>query len=143
MTNPPPPKSLPTTGSGRPADRRPDHGTSGGMDEDGRQAVLSARRSDPHPTGQARRGKYASEDPTPEQPGIRIYAPPIYRSHDDRARWWLRCAEPPTAAYACRCGLTDSARGEHAVKALITDYETHKATCTGPHAAPSEGRTAA
>ncbi|MEU2606839.1 hypothetical protein [Streptomyces albus] len=108
-----------------------------------RQGVLSALRSDPHPPGQARRGKYASEDPTPEQPGIRIYAPPIYRSHDDRARWWLRCAEPPTAAYACRCGLTDSARGEHAVKALIADYETHKSTCTGPPAAPSEGRIAA
>ncbi|WP_406517565.1 hypothetical protein [Streptomyces sp. NBC_00134] len=70
-----------------------------------------------------------SPDPTPAQPGIRISAAPIYRHHDDRARWYLQTATAPTAACACRCGYTDTARGAEAVAALATSYKEHRAAC--------------
>lgn len=83
-----------------------------------------------------------SADPTPDRPGIRIYAPPVYRTHDDGARWSKRYGDTPTAAYACPCGQTGTATGPRTVAALVTEYETHKATCTG-EATLSQGRNAA
>ncbi|MFG2453224.1 hypothetical protein ACGFSG_27995 [Streptomyces sp. NPDC048512] len=84
-----------------------------------------------------------SADPTPGRPGIRIYAAPIYRSHRDGARWSLRHAETPNAAYSCGCGLVRTARGARAVAALAADYETHKQLCTTAPAPVAEGRHAA
>ncbi|MEU8944020.1 hypothetical protein [Streptomyces sp. NPDC048489] len=84
-----------------------------------------------------------SADPTPERPGIRIYAAPVYRSHWDRARWSLRHADTPNAAYACACGLVRTAHGARAVAALAADYETHKQLCTTAPAPVAEGRHAA
>ncbi|PKW05587.1 hypothetical protein SAMN05428944_7387 [Streptomyces sp. 1222.5] len=82
-------------------------------------------------------------DPTPEQPGIRIYAPPVYRDHYDGARRSTRTAHAPTAAYACTCGQTGTARGADKVTVLIAEYSAHKAACTGEPAPILEGRTAA
>ncbi|MFD3476990.1 hypothetical protein [Streptomyces sp. NPDC058695] len=84
-----------------------------------------------------------SSDPTPEQPGIRIYAPPVYRHHYDGARWSKRHGDTPTAAYACGCGEADSAVGPESVAALLSDYEAHKSACTGTSTATQEGRAAA
>jgi hypothetical protein len=120
-----------------PAEPRPDVGVPKGV---ARQGVLSIFRTEPRPAGHAR---HASEDPTPERPGIRIYAPPVYRHHYDRARWSTRYGDTPTAAYACTCGETDTARGQEAVAALVHDYATHKHFCTGTPAPPTEGRNAA
>ncbi|MCX4574540.1 hypothetical protein OHB41_15335 [Streptomyces sp. NBC_01571] len=83
-----------------------------------------------------------SGNPTPEQPGIRIYAPPLYRSHDDRARWWKQHGDTPTAAYACPCGQIRTATGAQAVTALAADYGAHKDACTGTPAPFTERRTA-
>ncbi|MFE4676176.1 hypothetical protein [Streptomyces sp. NPDC056723] len=83
-----------------------------------------------------------SSDPTPEQPGIRIYAPPVYRHHYDGARWSKRYANTPTAACACRCGATDTASGVDEVAALVRDYEAHTSACTGTPLT-QEGRAAA
>ncbi|MEV6616033.1 hypothetical protein AB0N31_19660 [Streptomyces sp. NPDC051051] len=106
-----------------------------------RQGVLSVLpRPKRFPAGAARR---RSEDPTPERPGIRIYAPPLYRDHDDGARWSKRPGATPTAAYACLCGLTGTATGLPKVAALVTAYDAHKAACTGAPAPFTEGRTAA
>ncbi|MBZ6127719.1 hypothetical protein ACWF8U_04630 [Streptomyces olivaceus] len=66
-------------------------------------------------------------DPTPDRPGIRIYAPPVYRHHYDGARWSTRHNTTPTAAYACPCGQTRTARGQDAVTNLTADYR-----CTDP-----------
>ncbi|GAA2218806.1 hypothetical protein GCM10010104_04560 [Streptomyces indiaensis] len=82
-------------------------------------------------------------DPTPDAPGIKIFAPPVYRHHYDGARWSKRPGALPTAAYACTCGLTATATGPDAVAALVTEYEAHKSACTGAPAAPAEGRNAA
>lgn len=81
--------------------------------------------------------------PTPEQPGIRIHAAPVYRSHYDGARWSTRTDGAPTAAYACRCGQTGTATGQSAVAALVAEYTAHKTTCTGVPVPLTEGRTAA
>jgi hypothetical protein len=105
-----------------------------------RQGVLSIFRPEPRPAGHAR---HASEDPTPERPGIRIYAPPVYRHHYDRARWSTQPGDTPTAAYACTCGETGTARGQDAVAALVQDYAAHKHFCTGTPAPPTGGRHAA
>ncbi|MET7451146.1 hypothetical protein ABZT03_04460 [Streptomyces sp. NPDC005574] len=91
----------------------------------------------------AARRNHSSENPTPERPGLRIYAPPIYRSHDDRARWWKQHGDTPTAAYACACGQTGTAIGAHAVAALITDYSVHKDACIETAPAFAEGRKTA
>ncbi|MEV5245631.1 hypothetical protein [Streptomyces werraensis] len=87
-------------------------------------------------------GAHPSADPTPERPGIRIYAPPVYRHHYDGARWSKRHAGIPTAAYACPCGHTDTARGADAVAALVSDYAAHKHFCQGS-SAMQERRNAA
>ncbi|MER7869085.1 hypothetical protein ACWD0B_23640 [Streptomyces cellulosae] len=87
-------------------------------------------------------GAHPSADPTPERPGIRIYAPPVYRHHYDGARWSKRHAGIPTAAYACPCGHTNKARGADAVAALVTEYATHKHFCQGG-SAMQERRNAA
>lgn len=92
-----------------------------------RKGVLSAfPRSKRFPAG----GVHPGTDPTPEQPGIRIYAPPVYRHHDDGARWSKRHGNTPTAAYACPCGQTGTATGPQAVAALVTEYEAHASGCT-------------
>ncbi|MFI9566501.1 hypothetical protein [Streptomyces rishiriensis] len=82
-------------------------------------------------------------DPTPQRPGIRIYAPPVYRHPRDGARWSKRYGGTPTAAYACPCGHTDTANGQQAVADLVADYDAHKHFCTGTPAALTERRTAA
>ncbi|KAB2977175.1 hypothetical protein F8R89_17415 [Streptomyces sp. SS1-1] len=82
-------------------------------------------------------------DPTPDAPGIRIFAPPVYRHHYDGARWSTRPGALPTAAYACPCGLTDTATGPENVAALVTEYDAHRSACTGASAAPPERRAAA
>jgi hypothetical protein len=122
----------------RPAQGGP--GAGRGTKSDGRQAVLSALRSDPHPTDQDRRNP---DDPTPERPGIRFSAPPVYRHHEDGARWSKRYGAIPTAAYACPCGQTGTARGQQAVAALVAEYEAHKDCCTGEPGPRTERRNAA
>ncbi|MFF2511577.1 hypothetical protein [Streptomyces sp. NPDC058086] len=104
------------------------------------EGVLSALpRSKRFPVRDAR---HHVDNPTPDQPGIRIYAPPVYRSHDDGARWSKRHGDTPTAAYVCACSQTRTATGARSVTALVADYDTHKDACTG--APPlTEGRTAA
>ncbi|SMQ17477.1 hypothetical protein SAMN06272771_3893 [Streptomyces sp. Ag82_O1-12] len=82
-------------------------------------------------------------DPTPDRPGIRIYAPPVYRHPYDGARWSKRYGNTPTAAYACTCGQTGTATAPSAVAALVTEYDAHKSACTGKPAASLEGRAAA
>jgi hypothetical protein len=82
-------------------------------------------------------------DPAPDAPGIRIFAPPVYRHHYDGARWSTRPGALPTAAYACACGLTGTTTGPAAVAALVTEYDAHRSACTGALAPPCEGRHAA
>ncbi|MEU3234606.1 hypothetical protein ACFYNH_13925 [Streptomyces anthocyanicus] len=89
-------------------------------------------------------------DPTPDAPGIRIFAPPVYRHHYDGARWSTRAGALstragalPSAAYACRCGLTGAATGPAAVAALVNEYDAHRSACTGMPVPPCEGRHAA
>ncbi|WP_078962841.1 hypothetical protein [Streptomyces sp. TP-A0875] len=82
-------------------------------------------------------------DPTPDAPGIRIFAPPVYRHHYDGARWSTRPGALPSAAYACRCGQTGTATGPENVAALVSEYDAHRSACTGTLAAPFEGRAAA
>ncbi|MGW5244947.1 hypothetical protein ACWEQN_14010 [Streptomyces sp. NPDC004129] len=106
-----------------------------------RQGVVSALpRSKRFPAHDARHG---TADPTPDQPGIRIYAPPVYRDHDDGARWSKRYGDTPTVAYACPCGQTGTATGPRSVDALVAEYEAHKSACTGTPAPLLEGRNAA
>ncbi|WP_121702983.1 hypothetical protein [Streptomyces sp. E5N298] len=81
-------------------------------------------------------------DPTPDAPGIRIFAPPVYRHHYDGARWSTCPGARPSAAYACRCGQTGTATGPENVAALVAEYNVHQSACPGPLAAP-EGRDAA
>ncbi|MFD7690577.1 hypothetical protein [Streptomyces sp. NPDC059781] len=104
-----------------------------------RQGVVTALRSKRFPAD----GAHPSADPTPEQPGIRIYAPPTYRHHYDGARWSTRHSGIPTAAYACPCGQTRTARGQDAVTALVAEYAAHKHFCTGAPAPRAERRNAA
>ncbi|MEV8595645.1 hypothetical protein [Streptomyces sp. NPDC052012] len=103
-----------------------------------RKGVVSVLRSNRFPSA----GAHPSADPTPDGPGIRIYAPPVYRHHWDGARWSLRHGRIPTAAYACTCGETGTARGQDAVTALVNEYAAHTSGCTK---APTtlEGRVAA
>ncbi|MFF1408143.1 hypothetical protein [Streptomyces sp. NPDC058294] len=96
-------------------------------------------RSDRFPAGNAR----PSADPTPDRPGIRVFAPPVYRHHYDGARWSTRLGALPTAAYACGCGLTGTATGPDAVAALATEYDAHRSTCTGTPTPLPERRAAA
>ncbi|WP_411976762.1 hypothetical protein, partial [Streptomyces sp. ICN988] len=105
-----------------------------------RKGVVTALRSNRFPSGGH---PDAGQDPTPDRPGIRIYAPPVYRHHYDGARWSTRPAATPTAAYACPCGETRTARGQDAVGALVTEYAAHQHFCTGTPTASPEGRAAA
>ncbi|MDN3296880.1 hypothetical protein QWM81_23095 [Streptomyces ficellus] len=127
-------KSLPTTPDGPQAAPQPvDAAAVGEPKGAARKGVRTS--PDPHTTDVS--------DPTPERPGIRIYAPPVYRHHTDGARWSKRYSDTPTAAYACPCGQTDTATGPNSVAALIAKYEAHKHFCTEAPAALTEGRTAA
>ncbi|NUV62804.1 hypothetical protein G6W55_24450 [Streptomyces sp. CAI-85] len=82
-------------------------------------------------------------DPTPDRPGIRIYAPPVYRHHKDGARWSTRHGDTPTAAYACPCGRTATATGLRSVAVLVAEYDAHKSACNPAPATHLEGRAAA
>ncbi|WP_328922143.1 hypothetical protein [Streptomyces griseoaurantiacus] len=129
MTKPlSPPKSFTDTPPGprvaEPSSARPAMGEPKGA---ARQGVVTALRSNRFPAD----GAHPSADPTPERPGIRIYAPPVYRHHWDGARWSTRHGGIPTAAYACTCGQTRTARGPDGVAALVTEYAAHKHVCTG------------
>ncbi|QKZ24951.1 hypothetical protein HUT05_25400 [Streptomyces chartreusis] len=104
-----------------------------------RKGVVTALRSKGFQRSDVRPGA----DPTPEQPGIRIYAPPVYRHHYDGARWSKRQGDTPNAAYACPCGQTDRARGQDSVAALVHEYAAHTSGCTGTPNASMEGRAAA
>ncbi|MGW0600656.1 hypothetical protein ACWD11_26505 [Streptomyces sp. NPDC002776] len=101
-----------------------------------RQGVVTVLRSN---RPQVRPGA----DPTPDAPGIRIFAPPTYRHHYDGARWSTRSGALPTAAYACVCGQTGTATGPENVAVLVSEYDAHRSACTGAPAAPTEGRAAA
>ncbi|MFD5234372.1 hypothetical protein ACFWJ5_38840 [Streptomyces qaidamensis] len=138
MTPRPEKPTQPTRLRPRPTRHGVDKGR--GTKNGGRQAVPSALRPDPHQPGQTR---HKGQDPTPDKPGIRIYAPPVYRDHYDGARWSKRNGDTPTAAYACACGQTGTAGGSDDVADLVAEYDAHKTACTGAPAAPAEGRNAA
>ncbi|MGW6955022.1 hypothetical protein [Streptomyces chartreusis] len=104
-----------------------------------RQGVVTALRSKGFRTSDIRPGA----DPTAERPGIRVYAPPVYRDHYDGARWSKRQGDIPNAAYACPCGQTGRARGRDSVAALVYEYAAHTSGCTGTPNASMEGRAAA
>ncbi|MFD8148223.1 hypothetical protein [Streptomyces sp. NPDC059708] len=91
------------------------------------EGVLSVLRRSDQFTNAA--GPRSLADPTPERPGIRISAAPVYRHHHDGARWSHRYADTPTATYACRCGQTRTATGQHAVAALVAEYDHHRDLC--------------
>ncbi|WMD03207.1 hypothetical protein [Streptomyces sp. FXY-T5] len=82
-------------------------------------------------------------DPTTDAPGIRIFAPPVYRHHYDGARWSTKPGALSTAAYACSCGQTGTATSPDAVAALVAEYDAHKHACTGAPAPHTEKRNAA
>ncbi|WP_327317860.1 hypothetical protein [Streptomyces sp. NBC_01235] len=105
-----------------------------------RQGVPSALPSDQHSTSRTRS---SGDDPKPDRPGICIYAAPVYRHHYDGARWSKRYGDTPTAAYACACGQTGTATGQHDVAALVAEYDAHKDACTGMPAPHTERRNAA
>ncbi|WP_371670889.1 hypothetical protein OG985_26675 [Streptomyces sp. NBC_00289] len=105
-----------------------------------RKGVPTAVRPEKFRSDQARHG---TPDPTPERPGIRIYAPPLYQHHWDGARWSTRPGDTPNAAYACACGQTGSATGAPNVAALAADYAAHNAACTGQPVTLPERRAAA
>nr|WP_093746950.1 hypothetical protein [Streptomyces sp. PAN_FS17] len=104
-----------------------------------RKGVVTALRSKDFRRSDVRPGA----DPTPERPGIRIYAPPVYRHHYDGARWSKRQGDTPNAAYACPCGQTGAARGQDSVAALVHEYAAHTSGCTGTPDTSMEGRAAA
>ncbi|WP_405934492.1 hypothetical protein OG495_15350 [Streptomyces longwoodensis] len=126
-------KSIPATPDGpRPAGPAAPLAAVGEPKGAARKGVPTS--PDPHPTDPS--------NPTPDRPGIRICAPPVYRHHYDSARWSpRRYGDTPTAAYACPCGQTRTARGQDAVAALVADYDTHRATCSAR--TTEEGRAAA
>ncbi|MEU6530446.1 hypothetical protein ABZ869_14790 [Streptomyces sp. NPDC046928] len=133
-------KSIPTTPTDPSAAPQPADPTAVGEPKGAaRKGVRTAPRSDRFWVGDVRPG----DDPTPERPGIRIYALPVYRDHYDGARWSKRHATTPTAAYACRCGQTAAAKGQDSVTALVREYAAHTSYCTGTPATPTEGRAAA
>ncbi|MEU0433688.1 hypothetical protein ABZ153_19005 [Streptomyces sp. NPDC006290] len=137
----PPLKSVTTTPNGPHAAPQPVDTTAVGEPKVvARQGVLSALpRSNRFPAGP---GRGDGGDPTPERPGIRIYAPPVYRHHKDGARWSTRHGDTPSAAFACSCGEAVTAIGAADVAALVAEYAAHKHFCTGAPAL-TEGRAAA
>ncbi|HET8588790.1 MAG TPA: hypothetical protein VFM01_04095 [Nakamurella sp.] len=61
--------------------------------------------------------------PNEKTPGLHVSAEPVYRRHDDPARWWSTTASRPTGSYHCSgCGQSDTARGSRDVAALVDDY---------------------
>ncbi|MFF3204850.1 hypothetical protein [Streptomyces sp. NPDC002962] len=61
--------------------------------------------------------------PDKKSPGLHVAAEPIYRSHDDSARWWKTTATTPTGSYTCgTCGESETARGTDKVRDLVDDY---------------------
>ncbi|MEU1939127.1 hypothetical protein ACH49O_17285 [Streptomyces coeruleorubidus] len=138
MTNPPPTKSHTDTAPRPQAAPQPVDTTADGEPKGAaRKGVVTAL---PRPNRPAAR---PGVDPTPDQPGIRIFAPPVYRHHYDGARWSTRPGALPTAAYACQCGQTGTATGPDNVAALVSEYDAHRSACTGAPAATPEGRAAA
>ncbi|WP_329286689.1 hypothetical protein [Streptomyces sp. NBC_01455] len=132
----PPLKSITTTPDGPPAAPQLVDTAAVGDPKCVAVGVPTAVRPDPR--------RDDTGNPTPDRPGIRIFAPPVYRHPKGGARWGKRYGDTPTAAYACSCGLTDTARGADDVAALIADYDYHRAKeCTGGLAALTEGRAAA
>ncbi|MFI9150723.1 hypothetical protein [Streptomyces sp. NPDC053367] len=143
MNTPPRPllKSIPTTPDGpQPAEPAAPPAAVGEPKGVARKGVRTTLRSDRPWADPVRPNPL---DPTPEQPGLRVYAPPVYRDHYDGARWSKRYGDTPTAAYACPCGQTRTARGQQAVAELVADYDAHKHFCTGAPASHTEGRAAA
>ncbi|SED56208.1 hypothetical protein SAMN05216532_4945 [Streptomyces sp. 2231.1] len=130
---------TPTPAGPQAAPQPVDTAAVGGPKGAARKGVVAALRTD-RPWA---RDVRPSIDPAPEQPGIRIYAPRVYRDHYDGARWSTHTANPPTAAYACTCGQTGNACGADKVAALVTEYAAHKAACTGEPAPVLEERAAA
>ncbi|MER5447791.1 hypothetical protein ABT065_19555 [Streptomyces sp. NPDC002764] len=140
MSSPPPTKSLTSHRPPSVAPQRVDPPAVGGPKVAARQGVPTALRPDGFRGNQAR---HSTADPTPEQPGIRVYAPPVYRHHYDGARWSTRPGDTPNAAYACTCGRTGTATGAPNVAALAAEYAAHRADCTGTPAEQPERRAAA
>ncbi|WP_406218556.1 hypothetical protein [Streptomyces canus] len=140
MTSPLPTKSLTGYDGALAAPQPVDTAAVGALKVAARQGVPSAVRSEKFRSDQAR---HSTLDPTPEQPGIRIYAPPLYRHHGDGARWSTRPGDTPNAAYACTCGQTGTATGAPKVAALVAEYAAHKSACTGTPATLLERRAAA
>lgn len=73
-------------------------------------------------------------DLTPDEkhPGVHISAEPVYRRHDDPARWWNTTASTPTASYTCgTCGDSDTARGASKVRDLVDDYTANHGPAHG------------
>lgn len=140
MSTPPPPKSHADHHRAAVAPQPVDLAAVGEPKGAARKGVPSALRSEKFRSDQAR---HSTPDPTPEQPGIRIYAPPVYRHHWDGARWSTRPGNTPNAAYACTCGQTGTATGASNVAALATDSAYHRSICTGAPASQPERRAAA
>jgi hypothetical protein len=73
--------------------------------------------------------------PTPESPGLRIYAPsaderdpryPQSPSHLEVSNDVPRTlGDTPHAEYACRCGKTAKASGVAGVRAVVASWEEH------------------
>ncbi|MEU3549331.1 hypothetical protein [Streptomyces longwoodensis] len=133
-------KSITTTPTDpRDAEPAPTPAAVGEPNGAARKGVVTALRSNRYRATDVR----PSADPTRERPGIRIFAPPVYRDHWDGARWSKRHGTTPTAAYACVCGQAATATGADDVAALANEYAAHKHFCTGTPATPTDGRNAA
>lgn len=140
MTHPPAPKSLSDTTRRPDIARPPVDAATVGARRVVAVGVLSAVRPEQFRSDEAR---HSTPDPTPDQPGIRIYAPPLYRHHWDGARWSKRQGDTPNAAYACACGQTGTATGAQSVAALAFEYAAHRSACEQAPAAFAERRHAA
>ncbi|MFJ6294692.1 hypothetical protein ACIQJX_15195 [Streptomyces griseoviridis] len=123
-------KSITTTPTGPPDAPQPVDTAAGGVPK---VAARKGVRTGPDPQ--------TTTDPTPDRPGIRVYAPPVYRHHYDGGRWSKRYGDTPTAACACPCGHTATATGRDDVAALVAGYNAHRSHC--PRLTPQEGRAAA
>ncbi|MFI5657504.1 hypothetical protein [Streptomyces sp. NPDC051684] len=136
----PPLKSIPTPNQPQDATQPVDTTCVGEPKGAACQGVVTALRPDRFRRAQP---SHDADDPTPDRPGIRIYAPPVYRDHYDGARWSKRYSHAPTAACACGCGYADSAVGARQVARLVDLWNLHRSTCTGTPAPHEEGRAAA
>ncbi|MFV2119634.1 hypothetical protein ACE14D_14780 [Streptomyces sp. Act-28] len=105
---------IPTTGHRHPAEPAPAPGGSGAP-KVAAEGVRSAVRPDPHPPA------------GPRVVGMLHIAAPTWRGGD------------PSAVSFCACGRYETARGEHAVVALVTAHTVHRTACP----LQAEERTAA